>query len=307
MKKYSCQLVIAAMMLWAFSCQTQTQTSCYIDAGSADGLKKFLRYTGDNMYLLSAHRGGPEPNFPENCIATFENTLRHCYAMMEIDPRYTQDSIIVVHHDNTLDRTTTGQGRVAHFTFAELQQLHLKDMEGNPTQYQIQTLDEMLRWARGKTILVLDKKDVSVVERARKVTELQAESCAVVMAYNFDEALACYRLNPNIMMQVFIKNEAEIIRFEQTGIPWENVVVFTSHQKPEDMSVYHALHEKGVLCIMGTSRNLDRQYLEGKAPDIHALKEGYHTLYEGGVDILETDIPVPVSSIIRQHIRSSKW
>jgi len=76
--------VVASMLLClVFSCQNQR--SCYIDTGSAAGLKKLLHYTGDNMYLLCAHRGGAEPDYPENCIATFENTLRHCYAMMEID------------------------------------------------------------------------------------------------------------------------------------------------------------------------------------------------------------------------------
>jgi len=298
-------VALASMMLCLVN-SCQRKTSYYIDAGSAAGLRKMLRYTGDNMYLLSSHRGGPEPNYPENCIATFENTLRHCYSMMEIDPRYTKDSVIIVHHDNTLERTTTGKGQVADFTFTELQQLRLKDKKGNATDHRLQTLDEMLQWAKGKTILVLDRKNVSVEERARKITEHHAESCAIVMAYNFQEAQACYRLNPDMMMQVFIKDSAEIVRFEQTGVPWENVVVFIGHQNPEDMSVCRALHEKGVLCIRGTSRNLDREFIEGKVDCIEALKTGYHALYDEGVDIIETDIPVPLGSMIKQRIHLLK-
>ncbi len=302
MKNYSCLLIITMMLL--FACQKQS--SYYINAYNADGLKKFLTYTGEPMYLLSAHRGGPEPDFPENCTATFEHTLRHCYAMMEIDPRYSKDSVMVVHHDETLERTTTGKGRVNDFTASELKKLNLKDLKGNPTNYQMQTLDEMLAWAKGKTILLLDKKDVSIEQRARKVTECKAESCVILLAYTYEEALACYRINPNIMMQVFIKNHAEIEQFSQTGIPWDNVVVFIGHQKPEDMSFIHELHKRGVLCIMGTSRNLDRDYIEGKVEGIESLKSGYHLFYDEGVDILETDIPVPVSRIIKQNISLSK-
>ena len=306
MKNHFCKFIFAiSLFCLFFSCQRQTPHH-YIDAGNAAGLKNLLRFTGDNMHLLSAHRGGPESDFPENCIATFEHTLNYCYAMMEVDPRYTKDSIIIVHHDNTLERTTTGQGLVSDFTFDELKHLKLKDMEGNATQHSIQTLDEMLEWAKGKTILVLDKKDVSIVERARKITGHKAEACAIVMAYNFEEAQACYLLYPDIMMQVFIKNNEEIDRFEQTGVPWENVIVFTGHQKPDELSVFQALHKRGVLCIMGTSRNLDRDYIEGKVQDINALKSGYYALYDEGVDIIETDIPVPLSRIIQHNNRLYK-
>jgi len=295
MKKF---VFIAAICL-LMSCQDQP-THYYLDAGSADGLKQLLRYTGDNLNLLTAHRGGPEPDFPENCIATFEHTLRHCYAMMEMDPRYTKDSVVIVHHDNTLDRTTTGKGRVADFTYDELKLLKLKDMKGNPTEYHLETLDEMLQWAKGKTVLVLDKKDVSLEDRVRIITKHRAESCAMVMAYNFKEAQTCYRLNPNVMMQIFIKNDAEIEQFEQTGVPWENVIVFIGHQKPEDKSFYKTLHQKGVLCVMGTSRNYDLEYSKGKVENIEALKTQYNTLFDEGIHIIETDIPVPLSKIIKQ-------
>jgi glycerophosphoryl diester phosphodiesterase len=49
--------------------------------------------------------------------------------MFEIDPRITKDSVVVLMHDATLDRTTTGTGRVADHTWAELQQLRLKDAD----------------------------------------------------------------------------------------------------------------------------------------------------------------------------------
>jgi glycerophosphoryl diester phosphodiesterase len=90
-------------------------------------LRELFRYTGELMHFVSAHRGGSQPKFPENCIATFENTLKHTYAIMEIDPRYTKDGVIVVHHDATLERTTTGEGRVADMTLQELKELRLKD------------------------------------------------------------------------------------------------------------------------------------------------------------------------------------
>ena len=58
--------------------------------------------------------------YPENCIATFEHTLQHTFSILEIDLQFTKDGQIVLHHDPTLDRTTTGTGPVADHTLKEL-------------------------------------------------------------------------------------------------------------------------------------------------------------------------------------------
>ena len=45
-------------------------------------LQELLSHTAEPLPLVSAHRGGGEQKgFPENCIATFEQTLRHTFAM----------------------------------------------------------------------------------------------------------------------------------------------------------------------------------------------------------------------------------
>ena len=57
-----------------------------INPKSPEGLRELFRYNGESMHLVSAHRGGPRRGFPENCVATFENTLKHAFAITEIDP-----------------------------------------------------------------------------------------------------------------------------------------------------------------------------------------------------------------------------
>src|SRR5690606_30935720 len=118
-----------------------------------------------------------EQGLPENSIAGMEGGLRHTPAFFEIDPRLTKDSVIVLMHDATLDRTTNGTGKLADYTWAEVQQLRLKDRDGNVTSYGIPTLDEVIEWARGKTVLNLDQKDVPI--------ELSAEIIRKHNAYSF--------------------------------------------------------------------------------------------------------------------------
>ena len=86
----------------------------------------------DKPIMQGAHRGGARAGYPENCIATFEHTLEHTFAMMEIDPRYTKDGTIVLHHDARLERTTNGKGLVADFTLQELKRARQTIIKENP-------------------------------------------------------------------------------------------------------------------------------------------------------------------------------
>jgi len=139
---------------------------------NASEMKEFFKRTPDAVPFISAHRGGFRTGYPENCIATFEHTLKYVHSMMEFDPHYTRDSAIVVMHDYTLDRTSNGTGKIADHTLAEIKTYRLKDADGNLTNYQIPTLDEVLEWAKGKTIMVMDMKDVPIEVRVRKIRNI---------------------------------------------------------------------------------------------------------------------------------------
>jgi glycerophosphoryl diester phosphodiesterase len=269
-----------------------------INPQNPKGLRELFRYTGESLYFVSAHRGGPQQKFPENCIATFENTLQHTFAIMEIDPRYTKDALIVVHHDATLERTTTGKGRVAELTLQELKELRLKDTEGLVTEFQIPTLDDLLQWARGKTILVLDQKDVPVEVRARKIEEHRAEAYAVLIVYSFKDARKCYELNKNIMMEVMIPTRERFYDFDETGIPWSNIIAFVGHTPPGDKELLQMIHAKGTCCMVGTSRNLDREFIVNRASGTRPVEQHYRALLQRGADVIETDLPREVGKLL---------
>lgn len=72
--------------------------------------------------LVVAHRGG-QYIFPENTLAAFKGAVRMGVDMLEMDVHRTADGVPVVIHDETVDRTTDGTGRVDQFTLAELKRL----------------------------------------------------------------------------------------------------------------------------------------------------------------------------------------
>ena len=79
--------------------QAQTSNLHILNIRNSEDLHSFFKYIGQDIPLISGHRGGTTKGYPENCIATFENTLRYTPAFFEIDPRLTKDSIIVLMHD----------------------------------------------------------------------------------------------------------------------------------------------------------------------------------------------------------------
>lgn len=76
---------------------------------------------------ISAHRGGMNfAAYPENCLETFEHLLSQIPAIIELDVEMTADSVLIILHDNTLHRTTTGAGAVAAHTWEQVKDLKLK-------------------------------------------------------------------------------------------------------------------------------------------------------------------------------------
>ncbi len=70
---------------------------------------------------LCAHRGAMATH-PENTMPAFAEALRLGARMIEFDVQLSRDGALVLMHDDTLDRTTDRQGRVADFTLSELRQ-----------------------------------------------------------------------------------------------------------------------------------------------------------------------------------------
>ena len=83
--------------------------------------------------IVLAHRGGCGIA-PENSMAAFSNSAELGVQGFEIDIRLTKDEEILVFHDEYLDRTTDGAGRVAEMTLEELREYdlgyHFIDSEG---------------------------------------------------------------------------------------------------------------------------------------------------------------------------------
>lgn len=288
--------LLFSFALLFLGCQSVTQPSSpTIEISDVQAAQDFYFWTEDRIPMVSAHRGGPYPGFPENAIETFENVSKQTPAVIEFDVAISKDSVLVLMHDNTLERTTTGSGKVIDHTYAELKELFLVDNQGTTTSFRIPTLAEALRWSNGKALLTVDvKREVPFEMVVEEIEKQHAEPYAAVITYSIEAAKKVHQLNPDLMLSVTIRNEDELQRFEDSGIPWKNAIAFTGTSE-RSKAFNQLLHDKGVFTILGVLGNLDKS----------AASRGDH-LYVGfvqnGADILATDRPLEAAKAIQNLI-----
>jgi glycerophosphoryl diester phosphodiesterase len=82
----------------------------------------FFTRSSTGRPLVFAHRGG-SALAPENTMEAFANGLAFGADGIELDVHLSKDGVAVVHHDATVDRTTSARGAVSSLTVAELARL----------------------------------------------------------------------------------------------------------------------------------------------------------------------------------------
>lgn len=78
--------------------------------------------------LKIGHRGA-KGYAPENTLLSFQKALELGVDMIELDVHNSKDTIPMVIHDKSIDRTTSGSGLVADFTSMELQEFGISTLE----------------------------------------------------------------------------------------------------------------------------------------------------------------------------------
>lgn len=144
-----------------------------------DKLISDLNNPKSKRVLVVAHRGDWR-NAPENSLQAFQNCIDMGVDMIELDLHMSKDSVLFLMHDNTVDRTTNGLGKVSDFTAAELKKLHLKSGHGVGTRHQIPTFEEALNLCKGKILINVDK-GYEYFEQAYRLMEKTGTTRQVVI------------------------------------------------------------------------------------------------------------------------------
>ncbi len=265
-------------------------------------LQKYFKYSPDRDIVISGHRGGMMPGYPENCVESCEKTLSMMPTFFEVDFSFTKDSVMVLMHDLTVDRTTNGKGKVEDYTFDEIQKLNLVDRAGNVTPYRIPTLKSILEWGKDKVVFNFDNKYINTKGVSPEVKKASLDYYIrqlspggdwsmyhniMLSVRSIDEALYYWNNGVrDVMFCVEISSEEHFEAYDKCPIPWDHIMAYVRLAvNPELQDVYKKLHDRGVMIMTSITGSSDKV----KNPKDRRVAYERELLAEP--DIIETDYP----------------
>ncbi|KPP81545.1 MAG: glycerophosphoryl diester phosphodiesterase [Oceanicaulis sp. HLUCCA04] len=235
--------------------------------------------------IVSAHRGGVEPGFPENAIESAANTLAQGPLILELDLRRTADGVIVLMHDETLDRTTTGTGDISQMSFADLAQFQLVDNEGEVTPYRIPSLSEVLNWARGRALVQLDvKRTVPVEEVVASIVENDAVAYSAVITYTLEDALRAAAADENVIISIEITDQERLDALQAAGVDRSRLMAWTGVHREPVPEIWDLVAAADIPVAFGALWYIDSAVLESGDTSI------YREIADGGVTVIASDL-----------------
>lgn len=209
-------------------------------AARSPGVRPAPPYAAVHGPLIIAHRGG-SLEAPENTVAAISQAVAVGADWQECDVTLSRDDEVVVIHDDTLERTTSGSGLVEEKTLAELRAL----TAGRPTPAEltrqqldargivppdfgerfaaarIPTLDEVLAIPDGRLMIEL-KRSARGEQLVGKVIELVNRRGAAhrVMLASFDDTLlwAAFNHDPSLPLLGLVDDEGSLQRMLQLPV-----------------------------------------------------------------------------------------
>lgn len=254
---------------------------------------ELLKKLDQKSLHIVAHRGAHLEQ-PENSIAAIEEAIKQGASVVELDVRATKDGVLVLMHDKTLNRTTTGEGEIAQYTFAQIQQLYLREKaNGKASEQMIPTLTEALRIAKGKIIVDLDFKEERkefIKKTYNLVEKEEMEDQVLFFLYDYKDMPRIYKLNPRVTLFPRARSMKDLNAILQMKI----TSIIHLDESFKDIEKLNSMRQQGVYFWMNSLGEYDDKAVrEGK--DVY---RSFLTEYPF-VRLIQTDYPSLWQEVIK--------
>ena len=215
--------VLVSMLLVLLSCGEKANPSGTVDSekelhllGLLDSLieQQSEDIPRKKIYIV-AHRANTKAGvfnlLPENSISMIEEAIKAGADMVELDVRVTKDGIPVLMHDETIDRTTTGRGKVSDFTCHQLQSFDMKRETAVAVGVKVPTLEDALLACKNRIYVNLDLHSKNVpVQTCVDVIEGTGTENQVMVFVSKEEAGQYQLANIDIAVHPYISSVSQI-------------------------------------------------------------------------------------------------
>lgn len=240
------------------------------------------------MSKIFAHRGY-SGKYPENTMIAFKKALECGVDGIELDVQLTKDGEVVIIHDETIDRTTTGKGFVVDYTYEELERFDasfkFKDLGFN----KIPTLREYFQ-------LVKDYDIVTNVELKTGINEylgIEEKVWELIKEYNLEEKVIISSFNHFSVMRM--KKIAPQLKYGFLSEDW--IIDAGKYTHSHGVQCYHPRFNNLVPDVI---KELKKYNLEINTWTVN-LEEDMRYLYSNNIDVIITNYPELAQEIKKEY------
>jgi len=250
-------------------------------------------WTGKFPVLVTAHRGF-SGDAPENTLAAFKKAMEVGSDMMELDVRFSKDGQIVVMHDDTLDRTTNGRGKVSDYTLKELKQFDAGSwFAPHFTGEQIPTLIEVLELAKGKIRVNIEIKDESLGRY--KITDLADRALQEVKKAGMEDQVIYVSFYP-VALERIQERDSRLWVGLLYHRPWNSLHEVTGGRSFPVLGLRNSYLTKG---------KIDKIHQQGMKVNVYTVnsEEEMEQFIRWGVDGIITNHPDRLIKILQKKFK----
>ena len=134
-----------------------------------------------------AHRGLYGGEIPENSLSAFKRAAEKGCGI-ELDVHATRDGVLVVHHDERVDRTTDGTGRVCDLSFDQLRRLNAAKLwDGKYGPEKVPAFEEYCEWAAGQEIVT----NIEIKTDNTYYPDIEQKTWDLIVKYGLEKKVNC--------------------------------------------------------------------------------------------------------------------
>lgn len=237
---------------------------------------------------IAGHRGGYYYDYPESSLNLFGfigKKFKPDTITVELDLRKSKNGTIYIMHDETVDRTTNGKGRIDQLEDAYLNSLYLKKENGEITHKQIPTFEEVLTFINPKNInLMLDIKTPIHSETYELVKKHRMESRMMTLTFNMDLTRSVATLSNRISLSALIESESDWLKFKEIPMAQGKKIAYINSKTPAEL--IQELKKNKIKIMADVSEALRNSSKPLGDTDYQ------NKVSENSLDILITDFPI---------------
>ena len=162
-----------------------------------------MNFTNKDIITVAAHRGDSY-NYYENTMTAFKMAISKGVHMIETDIHLTLDEKLVLIHDDTVDRTSNGKGRVSEMTLEQLRALNVGD---GASYEQIPTLGELFDLVKDTDVtLNLEIKEYFSCGNEQRCDLCIDKTIELILEYGMEERCLINSFDAYVLEYVYKKH-----------------------------------------------------------------------------------------------------